>query len=174
MSTRSCRGRTSTAATDWVYDPSYLLYHAVQEGRKLVASEDLSLPEGSAMPSAEEVGEMLSVDRGEVELSVCKVPDNPYVRELLVRVSLARKGSLREFFDMDEVLEVYRRHGVWLSEEELSKIDRLFDVGLHDLFFGGVGGLNWFTTIDDADCIIAGLGLGYPLESTVSFIQWPI
>ena len=53
----------------------------------------------------------------------------------------------------------------------MSKIDRLFDVSLHDLFFGGKGDLNWFLIRDGADCVITGLGLGYPLESTVGFIQ---
>ena len=99
----------------WVYDPSYLLYHAVQEGRKLVANESLSLPEGSGMPSADQVEEMLSVDRSEVDLSVYRVPDNPYVSKLEVGVNLARKGSLRDFFDMEEILEAYLRHDVWLS-----------------------------------------------------------
>ncbi|MCC8028725.1 MAG: hypothetical protein LIO75_02830 [Lachnospiraceae bacterium] len=93
----------------------------------------------------------------------------PYhVQEYAFMLYISRKGTLGDYFDLDEILEIYESCDVHLAR------DKMLD------YFGRE--LSWFgreeecpielhNCLGDEELAVTGLLFGYPLESTVALIR---
>ena len=149
----------------WRYDEEYLLT-AVQKHKKLVA--DINVETDSPDKAIVEK----TVESWNLDLDGCNLFISPdYVKGHKVywwSVIVARKGTLNDFFDMDEIISAYSLQEMKLDREELQEY---FSVPLIDLFAHKKKDFDFANPRTVPECVITGLGLGYPLESTVSFIQ---
>ena len=149
----------------WKFDDKYL-YTAVQNHKKLVVTitVETDSPDKTVV---EKTVENWNLDLHECDLFIS--PD--YVKGHKVywwSVIVARKGTLNDFFDMEEITSAYSLQGLELDREELQEY---FSVPLIDLFAHKKKDFDFANPRTVPECVITGLGLGYPLESTVSFIQ---
>ena len=149
----------------WKFDDKYL-YTAVQNHKKLVVTitVETDSPDKTVV---EKMVENWNLDLHECDLFIS--PD--YVKGHKVywwSVIVARKGTLNDFFDMEEITSAYSLQEMKLDREELQEY---FSVPLIDLFAHKKKDFDFANPRTVPECVIAGLGLGYPLESTVSFIQ---
>jgi len=150
----------------WKFDDKYL-YTAVQNHKKLVATitVETDSPDKTVV---EKTVENWNLDLHECDLSIS--PD--YVKNGDVywwSVIVARKGTLNDFFDMEEITSAYSLQGMELDREELQEY---FSVPLIDLFVHREMGFDFNNPRRTVKSVITGLAFGYPLESTVSFIQY--
>ncbi len=79
------------------------------------------------------------------------------------------KGTLRDFFDMEEVMQIYASHGIddldWKEIFALSKID-LADYGNYM-----TSPFSLHSPVEREYFVLDGLLLGYPVESTVALLK---
>ena len=133
----------------WDYDKDYL-YTAVQEGKKPVAEITAeTLPEISLTP--------------DIEIWKNPVPtiNGPNKRWNML---VTRKGRLSDYFDIDSIVAAYAAQDFKIDKTVLEKY---FSVPLIELFQNPF----WVTLRTADEAIVAGLGLGYPIESTISIIR---
>ena len=77
---------------------------------------------------------------------------------------VARKGTLADFFDIDEIVEAYATQGINLNPELLQPY---FSTPLINLFQDRF----WINPRTLEEWVVTGLGLGYPIESTASLLR---
>ena len=136
----------------WNYDRDYL-YKAVQEAKKLVAGiTDETLPEISLTP--------------DIEIWKNPVPttNGPYKWWHML---VTRKGRLSDYFDIDSIAAAYAAQDFKIDKTSMAALEKYFSVPLIELFQNPF----WVTLRTADEAIVAGLGLGYPIESTVSIIR---
>ncbi len=133
----------------WTYDKEYLLT-AVQDGKKPVADiTSDSLPNITPTPDIEVWHDPVPTTNG------------PYTWWHML---VARKGTLADLFDIDEIVEAYRKQGVEIGERELAPY---FSTPLINLFRDRF----WINPRTLEEWVVTGLGLGYPIESTASLLR---
>ena len=132
----------------WAHDKEYLLT-AVQNVKKPVADiTSDSLPDIMPTPDIEVWHDPVPTTNG------------PYTWWHMI---VARKGTLADFFDIDEIVEAYRKQGVEIGKGELAPY---FSIPLTTLFQDRF----WINPGKLEEWVVAGLGLGYPIESTASLL----
>ncbi len=153
----------------WKHDDSYL-YTAVQKGLKLVAG--ISITEEAGYP----------VDENKIHLSIeqlihpyDKSCEDYYITSIrengpyrFINAEIIRRGTLADFYDIDEIIDVYKTHDILV---DINTLYIYFKVELSDLFTGKFNGYEYPNPSTLVECVVTGLGLGYPIESTVGFIQ---
>lgn len=85
-----------------------------------------------------------------------------------INVEIIRRGTLADFYDLDEIVDVYKNHNIIV---DINILYVYFNAELSDLFTGKFNGYEYPNPSTLVKCIVTGLGLGYPIESTVGFIQ---
>jgi hypothetical protein len=137
----------------WAYDETYL-HTAVHEGKKLCA--------GVNIKSADKI------DTNDPKTNFYK---NRYCLEI------ARKGCLKNYYDMDAILYIYGLHSVSDKYESLChtnfmRLVKLFSTEMIELMKDhNEYGFSYSSPASIEDLIITGLLLGYPIESTISIIK---
>ncbi|MBE6010064.1 MAG: hypothetical protein E7236_05370 [Lachnospiraceae bacterium] len=132
---------------------SYMNY-SVQEGKKIAAT---------IYPDTAE--EYMKIIADTTEGYYC-FPFN--IEEYQYMLYISRKGTLADYFDLDEILSVYRESGIELDKEKMQE------------YFAKE--LNWFGNakecpIEIHNCLgneelaTVGLLFGYPVESTVALLH---
>lgn len=139
----------------WPCDRDYLLT-AVQTGKRLVARITYTViaPDTPAPPS------ILITD--DVDIWHNPVPRTHGTLSYW-NILVARKGTLADFFDMDEIIAAFRKHDVYLLKKDL---EPNFSVPLITLFQDEI----WVNQGKIGDFVCGRLGLGYPIESTASIL----
>jgi len=147
----------------WDYDEDYL-FTAVQDGKKLYAGCTLLLP---APGQTEEAEARLN----EIKASLpenCTAGKEVVCNEHFFPFYICRKGRLADFFDLKQVLEDYKRMRVHVSPEDK---ETLFTLGNMELErFALEEPMCYYRLRTNGEMIVAGLLLGYPLESTASLL----
>jgi len=154
-------------------DENYLQFQAVQQHKKLVA--DIVYIEEDGFDFVAKI-ESLGLNASEVDIYTYIVPwqNRGSVKIMRYRLTICRKGSLADFYDMKEILKAYELHDIILSPNELERFKTLFSTPLIELYSSAGKSVYYFDFTRLArteDSIINGLALGYPIESTVNFIQ---
>lgn len=147
----------------WAYDEAYLLT-AVQEGKKLYAGSTISLWPPNDLAKAEA---RLEEIRAAIP-NTCLVGKEVVMNDRIFPFYICRRGYLQDFFDLEQVLEDYRRMGIVLSEPERRILLGLGGIELSQFATGNP--MCYFRCASDAELITTGLLLGYPLESTASLL----
>lgn len=147
----------------WAYDEDYLLT-AVQEGKKLYAGSSISLNPPVDIATAERRLEEIRAALPET----CLVGKEMVMNDRFFPFFICRRGQLQDFFDLEQVLEDYRRMGIILSEQDKTIFYHLGGIELAQFATGKP--MCYFRCISDAELITTGLLLGYPLESTASLL----
>ena len=147
----------------WAYDESYL-FTAVQEGKKPYAGAAICLPVPGM--TAEAKSKLLEIK--------ATLPDNCAAGQENIRnerffpLYICRKGCLKDFFDLERVLEDYSRMGISLNSKDRGEFFSLCDIELSQFSTGSP--MDYSDTTTDAELIATGLLLGYPIESTASIL----
>ena len=153
----------------WKHDESYL-YTAVQNNLKLVSG--ISITDVTEKP----------VDENKIRLSIeqlihpyDKSREDYYITNMrengpyrFINVEIIRRGTLADFYDIDEIVDVYKTHDILV---DINTLYIYFKVELSDLFTEKFNEYEYPNPSTLVECIVTGLGLGYPIESTVGFIQ---
>ncbi len=153
----------------WKYDDSYL-YTAVQKGLKLVSG--ISITEGTEKPIDEDeihhrIEQLIHPhDSSREDYYISEILENGPYR--FINVEIIRRGTLADFYDIDEIIDVYKTHDILV---DINTLYIYFKVELSDLFTGKFNEYEYPNPSTLVECIVTGLGLGYPIESTVGFIQ---
>ena len=136
----------------WDYDKDYL-YTAVQECKKPVAEIT-----GETLPEI-----LLTPD---IEIWKNPVPtiNGPNKRWHML---VTRKGRLSDYFDIDSIVAAYAAQDFKIDKTSKAVLEEYFSVPLITLFQNPF----WFTLRTADEAIVTGLGLGYPIESTISLIR---
>lgn len=148
----------------WMHDNDYLLT-AVQEGKKLVASIYIS---GTDIDEIQERLKNLESNADEAKEHFEIEEKHINGATMYVGIIIARKGMLAEYFDIDEVADVYKSHGVTINKR---KLEEYFNIELIDLFARHSKGFDYANPGTDTELIVCGFGLGYPIESTAYLIN---
>lgn len=147
----------------WTYDESYLVT-AVQEGKKLYAGSTIWLQSPADIEKAEarleEIRSMLP--------DTCLAGKEIVMNDKFFPFYICRRGRLKDFFNLEQVLEDYRRMGFILSAEDKKMFYQLSNIELAQFSTGEPMCYSHCTS--DAELMITGLLLGYPLESTASLL----
>lgn len=147
----------------WAYDETYLLT-AVQEGKKPYAGCTISLRPPNDLAKAEARLEEIRA----VLPDTCLAGKEMVMNENFFPFYICRRGCLHDLFNLEQVLEDYRRMGIVLSEQERRTFFGLGGVELSQFAAGEP--MCYFRCASDAELITTGLLLGYPLESTASLL----
>lgn len=143
----------------WHYDEQYLI-SAVQENRKICA--------GIGFKNTEEMNAYIGgIDKEKYDYIDRSWNNGPY---RINQIDFVRKGRLRDYFDLDEIIEFYELLGLGWDYVDTDRFMELFNADLLDLINDNKSfeySSIYKTTAED---IITGLLLGYPLESTVGII----
>ncbi len=146
------------------------MYTAVQKGLKLVAG--ISITEEAGYPVDENgihhrIEHLIHpYDSSREDYYITNIRGNGPYR--FINVEIIRRGTLADFYDIDEIVDVYKKHGISVTTTDLYIY---FKVELSDLFTGKFNGYEYPNPSTLVKCIVTGLGLGHPIESTVGFIQ---
>ena len=133
----------------WATDDTYLLT-AVQDGKK---------PAAQYVVINESVPEIKPDNNTETYCASEQIYDN-YTRN---QVYITRTCSLKDLFDIDSIIDAYKKHDIILSKEELMPyMERPIMDLMKENFF--------LQQANDAEVVITGLMLGYPIESTASIL----
>lgn len=147
----------------WAYDEAYLLT-AVQEGKKLYAGSTIKLQPHNGLKIAE----------ARLEEIRATLPDACLAGKEVMMVDgyfpyyICRRGSLKDFFDLDQVLEDYWRMGITLTAQDQRTFHHLGGIELAQFATGNP--MCYFGCVSAVELMAAGLLLGYPLESTASLL----
>lgn len=153
----------------WACDET-ILDTAVQEGTKLYASRVQSLRD-QYVPNAPTLEEA----RREFAAFKASLPPGVYGAEETLQTDgrnfhtyICREGAISDYFDLGKVFDHYRRLGVDL-EPFRAEIGGLCSVEIKD--YGTEGApYQYFITDTVPRLVTTGLLLGYPIESTASFL----
>ena len=149
----------------WHYDEDYL-YTAVQKGKKVCA--------GLKFGSEKDLNDYVDTIDKEKYYYVDKSWeyigwDNKIHRWNLMDIS--RKGKLSDYYNFDELNKYYSSLGFPLDWIDFDFFNDLFNSEIIDLINGSKDFSYSFAGKFIEEDIITGLLLGYPIESTVSYIQ---
>lgn len=148
----------------WAYDESYL-HTAVQNKQKLYAgcyfySNQYGTPERTRQ-AIEGMLQSLPSD--------CVGGYEPAQTDRVISFYICRKGCLADYFDIDAVLDYYERLG--LRVNEFIRRNVRYIATFEICSFGQPDPpVDYLSTYDPVSAIITGLLLGYPIESTASFL----
>lgn len=133
--------------------PDYeYMHHAVQEGKKTASTVYLNV-------ESEEGKQLVS------SLPKC-CGSMPYGQSMIY---VFRKGCLSQFFDYEQIKSLYKKHGV--NSVDWNAVKKYF---MKDLSFFGdeqACGFSLQSAGSKEHCIITGLILGYPVESTIALLN---
>lgn len=133
----------------WASDDTYLLT-AVHNGKK---------PAAQYVTINEPVPNVKQDDNIETYYTSEKVYDN-YTRN---QVYITRTCSMKDLFDIDSIIEAYKKHDILLDKEELMPyMERPIMDLMKENFF--------LEQESETELVITGLMLGYPIESTASIL----
>lgn len=147
----------------WTYDEEYLL-SAVQEGKKLYAGCTTYVGTSGNTSEAEKCLEKIA----EHLPANCTAGKETVKNEKYFPFYICRRGCLKDFFDLEQVLEDYKRMGIALYAEQREHLFTLSEIELAQ--FASATPMCYYEADTDAELIAAGLLLGYPLESTASIL----
>lgn len=160
----------------WVYDKTYL-HTAVQKGKKLYAGFTLSIAKkevfaGKPLPQGfyteegvSEKVEALKKDLpGDCVLG-SEGPDYDTPQSIVRYYYICKTGTIRDYIDIDDVISAYGRFGMILNESHWNKVRELCSIPISG--FSSNDHMDYANTKSVAEYIVAGLLLGYPIESTV-------
>lgn len=154
----------------WAFDSSYL-HTAVQRGKKLISDITLSYSDEAGELSASEtitdIKSKLPDDciLGNVEPFETK--NGPYT---FLHYFICKAGNLNDYINMDDVLSAYARLGIVISNDKAQQLKELSGNSL-ETFAKLQVLVNHANPPTGVDLIIAGLILGYPIESTAWLIE---
>ena len=151
----------------WIYDAKYL-YSAVQKRKKLVSDFDIMIDSANIEDSKNLVQTELNKLAFGDDVDIYLRNPNQWMQKIRWPVIAARKGALRDFFEIDTILSVYEIQGLKISRPELSDY---FEVPLITLYKGEFRGFDFANVSTNVECVTNGLALGYPIESTASIIR---
>lgn len=83
---------------------------------------------------------------------------------------ICRKGCLADYYDLDAVFAHYSRLGIVISDSEKALIREYCNIEL-STFATEDAPFEYWNTCLDAELVVTGLLLGYPLESTASILE---
>ena len=143
---------------------------AVQEGTKLYAGRVQSLRD-QYVPNAP----TLEDARREFAAFKASLPPGVYGAEETIQTDgrnfhtyICREGAISDYFDLGKAFDHYRKLGVDL-EPFRAEIGGLCSVEIKD--YGTEGApYQYFNTVTVPRLVTTGLLLGYPIESTASFL----
>ena len=140
----------------WSFNDSYLLT-AVQEGKKLCAGIS-KRDEGDFHAYLDSLSDEYP--------HYCPPPlhNGP---NTIYNVDVTRKGSISDYLDMDAVRKTYLALGIDFLD--FGALGNYADMPMLQLL-DGTAGLDYGNPRSNEHCAVTGLLLGYPLESTASFI----
>ena len=147
----------------WQYDEAYL-FTAVQEGKKPYAGLHRWLPSPDKLKESEAYLEHLKSTLPET----CAAGKGVMVKSDIFPFYICRRGCLKDFFDLRQILEDYERLGVYLSRKDIESIHFLSGVELERFATNDL--MCYYNVKTDAELVATGLLLGYPLESTASIL----
>lgn len=148
----------------WMHDEDYLLT-AVQEGKKLVAGVWFSAEnEDEIKKSVEDVES--SIDSTKESFAIEDESHNG--PRIDVNAVIARKGTIADFYNIDEIEEAYKRQDITIDREELEKY---VHIELMELYARHYSGYDYGNPRTETELIVCGLGLGYPLETTAYILK---
>jgi len=139
----------------WRYDEAYL-YTAVQEGKKLCAGITVTNDEQAFCAYRDSLGEDY--------LYFCRTPthNGPYT---FYHIDVTRRGCISDYIDVDEVKTLYEELGVdFLDFGKISGYAQMPMIQLLD----GTADFDYANTQTDEQWAVAGLLLGYPVESSAA------
>ena len=147
----------------WTYDEKYL-FTAVQEGKKLYAGAAIYIgPTGGTSEAEARLKEITSSLP-----NYCKAGKEIVKNENYFPFYICRRGCLKDFFNLDKVLEDYKRMGITLYSEQREHLFALSEIELAQ--FASATPMCYYEADTDTELIVTGLLLGYPLESTASIL----
>lgn len=164
----------------WTYDETYL-YTAVQEEKKLysnivftIVNEDYAKQYKQCNFHTEKtVSSILSKLKSELPddcVMGFECEDKEVYERIFRSLFICKKGTLNNFYNIDDILRSYEQFGVIIDDAEKHRIRELSDVPLeyfgHDDFV-----YKYHQPEFGSQLIITGLLLGYPIESTVGLIE---
>ncbi len=147
----------------WAYDKGYLLT-AVQEGKKLYAGSTIRLQSPADIEKAEAHLE----DIRSTLPDTCLAGKEMVMNDRSFPIYICRRGRLKDYFNLEQVLEDYKRMGIMLSAQDKRILFYLGSIELAQFATGKP--MCYFHCISDVELMATGLLLGYPLESTASLI----
>lgn len=148
----------------WSYDESYL-HTAVQNGQKLYAGSYFYANE---FGSPEKTRKMIENMFRELP-SNCVGGYEPRTSDRVISFYICRTGCLADYYDIDAVLDYYERLGLRVNEFIRENVRYLATFEISS--FGQPDPpVDYLSTFDPVSAIITGLLLGYPIESTASFL----
>ena len=148
----------------WAYDESYL-HTAVQNNQKLYAgcyfyANQYGTPERTRQ-AIEGILQSLPTD--------CVGGYEPTQTDRVISFYICRKGCLADYYDIDAVWDYYERLGLWVNEAIRQNVKYLATLEISR--YGQPNPpVDYLCTYDPVSAIITGLLLGYPIESTASFL----
>lgn len=133
----------------WISDDTYLLT-AVHDGKKPAAEYTV----------IDEPVPNIKQDKN-VETYYTSGPF--YGNRTRNQVYIARTCSLNDLFDIDSIIDAYKKHDVYLNKEDLMPYMEkpIMDLMKENFFINQAS---------DVETVITGLMLGYPIESTASIL----
>ena len=148
----------------WSYEKAYL-QTAVQNGRKLYAgcSEYIGPDETREGKRAMLKALLDTLPAG------CTAGEEVCLTDRFFNYYICRTGLLKDYFDLEQVFDAYRRLGVVLSEQQRAEIRGYCSVEIK--CFGAGQPFSYSNAQTSPQLITTGLLLGYPLESTVSLLS---
>ena len=150
----------------WMYDQEYLR-HAVQRHRKLVADITFCFDSGNDTENADAAETEISRLGFGADIHIWRNTPQRNGPYSYFSVIAAREGALRDYFDIDSITAACAAQGL---RPDRSKLGEYFSVPLITLYKGGFRNFDFANVKTVTESIINGLALGYPIESTVSFI----
>ena len=147
----------------WYYDKEYLIT-SVPMGKKLYAGITFSKQDYDEIEKEKylEVIESLTdefVTGYEIERN-CN----------FTSYFICRKGTLRDYYNLNEVIDFYKKLGLYLNDNIIQQLTEYFSYELSD--FSNEIPFDYVNPRSIAQYIITGLLLGYPLESTCSILGY--
>ncbi len=158
---------------EWDYDGDYLRT-AVQEHNRLVAAIPVKAERRIPAAPYDDCGRDAAVAEAEgLGFSPLETDWDVVFRRkgedaAWWDIIAARKGCLCDYFNLDEVIEAYRRQSTDISG---GRLDPFFKVPLIELFAHRHGGFDYRNPESDTELIATGLGFGHPIESTSSIMH---
>lgn len=148
----------------WDFERAYL-QTAVQERRKLYAGCSEYIDPGETREGKRaKLKELL-----ETLPDGCAVGEEPWRNDRVFNYYICRTGALKDFFDLEQVFDAYRRLGVAVSDRERAEIREYCSAELTR--FGRDEPFAYSAAETKPQLVATGLLLGYPLESTASLLS---
>ena len=160
----------------WVYDETYL-HTAVQKGKKLYAGFTLSIAKkeaftGRTLPKGfyteEGVSEKVEALKKDLPgdcVFGSEGPDYDTYNSIDRCIYICKTGAIRDYIDIDDVISAYGRFEMILNESHWNRVRELCSIPIGG--FSSNDHMDYANTKSVAEYIVAGLLLGYPIESTV-------